>query len=110
MPFFNAYNSIGNITILKKKGKEYMSKTLLTKNNCIGVAIYKSGKSLAQILNEINQEKKLENKVIKLHTQGRGLFYISSKLNITRGRVQSIIKFDKIGLSYRKVGQKNRWI
>lgn len=72
---------------------------------CLPEAIAKSGLTLEQILNDINEEKEIENKVMNLHQEELSKETISKKLNLKLSKVKHIIKFDSLGLTYRKVGK-----
>ncbi|GAB4165871.1 MAG: hypothetical protein Tsb0033_27740 [Winogradskyella sp.] len=73
---------------------------------CIPEAIAKSGLTLEQILKDIKEEKETENSVMNLHQEGLSKETIAKRLNLKLSKVKHIIKFDSLGLSYRKVGKR----
>lgn len=63
-------------------------------------------RTLTDILNDIETEKSIELKVLKLSSKNPlwGIKRIGNHLNILPSKVSHILKFDALGLSYRKVG------
>lgn len=77
-------------------------------NSCIQHAIAKDKRSIKEILQDIEREKQIELDVLKLHNQSIGKYAIANKLDIKPSKVAHIIKFDKLGLSYRKINDASR--
>ena len=70
---------------------------------CIPYAIEKDGRTLDEILQDIKKEKEIENEVLSLYKKNYHYSTIAKKMNLTQGKVEHIIKFDNLGLSYRKI-------
>jgi len=69
-------------------------------------AINKDGRTLTEILEDIKTEKQIEKDVIKLNDKGQSYLNISRILKIKLSKVKHILKFDALGLSYRKLSEK----
>lgn len=69
-------------------------------------AISKSGLTIEQILEDIKKEKKIENDVMDMHGKNFSADFIAKELNLKPSKVKHIVKFDKRGLTYRKVGKR----
>lgn len=79
-----------------------------TNKNCLFEAIQKDGRTIDQILKDIEKEKQLELKVIELKSRKEywGNRRIASHLGIKISKVNHILRFDELGLSYRKINNK----
>lgn len=80
-------------------------KTLkFTNKNCLFHAIQKDGRTIEQILKDIEKEKALELDVLKLYyKKDWGTRRVASYLGVTEMKVKHIINFDELGLTYRKI-------
>lgn len=85
--------------------KRFQNSISFNNCGCIPEAIAKSGLTLEQILKDIKEEKQIETNVMRLYKEGLSNHMISKTLNIKPYKVKHIIKFDSLGLSYRKVGK-----
>mgnify|MGYP000272653464 CR=1 FL=1 len=79
----------------------------LSTENCIDKALFMIGKTREEILKDVEKEKKIENEVMEYYENGKSTYSIQKKMNIKLSKVKHIIQFDRLGLSYRKVGKKS---
>ena len=91
-----------------QKNKRFQHALAFNNIGCISESIAKSGLTLEQILVDIENEKAIENAVMKLHAENLVNQTIAKRLNIKQGKVRHIIKFDALGLTYRKVGKSTK--
>lgn len=83
--------------------------------NCLFNAIQKDGRTLDQIIEDVRKEKAIELEVMNIHELNpkwgnkRILIHLANfkNINITTTKISDIIKFDKLGLSYRKINSSN---
>lgn len=80
--------------------------TKFIKSSCLDQAIKQSGMTLEQILADIEKEKAIEEMVMELSKKHYHYETIARKVGISGGKVSHIIKFDALGLTYRKINQK----
>lgn len=82
-------------------------KTLRFSRTDLSIAIAKDGRTLDQILEDVEKEKALELDVINLYyKKDWGIQRVATYLGITQAKVIHILKFDELGLSYRKINNK----
>ena len=75
---------------------------------CIPLAIKKDGRTLDEIIQDIKNEKEIENQVLNLHKEHYHYSTIAKRLRLNIGKVKHIITFDELGLSYRKINNKSK--
>ncbi|WP_299129360.1 hypothetical protein [uncultured Winogradskyella sp.] len=86
--------------------KRFQTPVTFGNHGCIPLAIIKSGLTLEQILKDIKRQKEIENKIMHLYNKNRTPGEISRLLKLKLSKVKHIIRFDSLGLTYRKVGKK----
>lgn len=80
-----------------------------TNVNCLFHAIQKDGRTLDQIIEDVKKEKALELEVIHLNDSKNGTWSygrLARFLKVPESKVKHILKFDALGLSYRKLNDK----
>jgi len=87
--------------------RSFLESVKITSVGCIPQAILKNNLNLKQIKIDVKAEKIKENRVIQLSNNGFSDHNIAKQLGLKLSDVKHIISFDKLGLTYRKVGFKN---